>query len=54
MKKLSQFDLDARFAELANDLTINRLRCLWAREFERSDWAAFKSTEIVSEAYEED
>jgi hypothetical protein len=53
-KKLLQSDLDARFAEMANDPDYQSAALSLAREFERSDWAAFRSTEIVSEAYEED
>jgi hypothetical protein len=53
-KKLSQFDLDARFAEMANDPDYQSAALSLAREFEPSDWAAFRSTEIASEAYEED
>jgi hypothetical protein len=53
-KKSSQSDLDARFSEMANDPEYQSAALSLAREFERSDWAAFRSTEIVSEAYEED
>jgi hypothetical protein len=53
-KKSSQSDLDARFSEMANDPEYQSAALSLAREFERSDWVAFRSTEIVSEAYEED
>jgi hypothetical protein len=53
-KKLSQSDLDARFAEMANDPAYRSAALSLAREFERSDWAAFRSTEIASEAYAEE
>jgi hypothetical protein len=53
-KKLSQSDLDARFAEMANDPEYRLAALSLAREFERSDWAAFISTEGVSGVDEED
>jgi hypothetical protein len=43
VQRLTEAEIDAAFAEMANDTDYQRSSVALAREFEKSDWEAFQS-----------
>jgi len=50
VRRLTEEEIDAAFAQMAHDLDYRRDSVLLAREFERSDWEALGSTSVHEHA----
>ena len=53
VRRLTEAEIDAAFAQMANDADYQRTSIALAREFEKSDWEAFQAGATPEEATRE-
>ena len=53
IRRLTDAEIDAAFAQMANDTDYWRASSVMAREFEKSDWEAFKAGATPAESAHE-
>jgi len=53
VRRLTEAEIDAAFAQMANDADYQRTSIALAREFEKSDWEAFQAGATPEEATHE-